>query len=207
MSVPAWFTNLLAEELRPWAALSTEQIAQLYTHYQFLERWNEKISLTSVEPGPEMVIRHYCESLFLAAHLRPEDSARIADLGSGAGFPGVPVAVLRPEARISLIESVQRKAVFLREATRHLKNVEIIEKRGEAVTARFDWLVSRAVNPKDVLKNGPRLARKIALLAGESGILEFKNSPKIAWSEPVRLPWGDRKFLIMGSCSTWNERQ
>src|SRR5271166_4126763 len=112
MPVPAWFEDVLERELRQWLTLSSQQIAQLYTHYEFLERWNEKISLTSVEPGPEMVIRHYCESLFLAAHL-PKDTSTIADLGSGAGFPGVPLAVVRSDCRVSLIESVHRKAVFL----------------------------------------------------------------------------------------------
>ncbi|HMD47690.1 MAG TPA: 16S rRNA (guanine(527)-N(7))-methyltransferase RsmG [Bryobacteraceae bacterium] len=200
MPVPAWFEDLLEQELRPCLRLSGDQIAQLYTHYELLERWNEKISLTSVEPGPEMVIRHYCESLFLAAHL-PEGALTIADLGSGAGFPGVPVAVTKPGSRVSLIESVHRKAVFLREATRHLTNIDIIAKRAEAVTARFDWVISRAVHSKDVLSNVPRLASQLGLLVGESGLQELKGSPAIAWSEPIRLPWGDRKFLVMGSVS------
>lgn len=201
MPVPAWFGDLLERELRPWLLLSTEQIAQLYMHYEFLERWNEKISLTSVEPGTEMVIRHYCESSFLAAHLASEGALRIADLGSGAGFPGIPVAVIRPDFRVSLIESVHRKAVFLRESTRHLTNVDVIPKRAEAVTGRFDWVISRAVNPKELLRNVPRLARRIALLVGETGVQELERSPAIAWSKPIRLPWGDRKFLMIGSVS------
>jgi 16S rRNA (guanine527-N7)-methyltransferase len=197
--VPAWFAEILELELRPWIILSDDQISKLYTHYGFLERWNEKISLTSVEPGREMVIRHYCESLFLAAHLSTPATATIADLGSGAGFPGVPVAVFLPEGRVALIESVQRKAVFLREATRHLSNVSVIARRAEEMELGFDLLISRAVNPKEVMANLPRLANSVALLVGESGLDELRGARGIAWSEPIRLPWGDRRFLVMGS--------
>jgi 16S rRNA (guanine527-N7)-methyltransferase len=196
--VPAWFAEVLTQEIAPWLALTADQISKLYTHYTYLERWNKRISLTSVEPGPEMVTRHYCESLFLAAHLPTRDVAKIADLGSGAGFPGVPAAVLLPESRVSLIESVQRKAVFLREATRHLSNVSVIGRRAEEIEAGFDLLVSRAVNPKDVVANVPRLANSIALLIGETGLEQIQSAPGIAWSEPIRLPWGDRRFLISG---------
>jgi len=201
MPAPAWFADLLERELRPWLNLSSEQIDQLYTHYQFLERWNEKISLTSVEPGADMVIRHYCESLFLSTHL-PSQAPTIADIGSGAGFPGLPVAVIKPDSTVSLIESVQRKAVFLRESTRHVRNVRILAKRVEDVTDQFDWVISRAVNSKEVLRNVPRLAGNVALLVGESGLEELKAASAIAWSKAIRLPWGDRKFLVMGSCST-----
>ena len=129
----------------------------------------------------------------------PTGPLGLADLGSGAGFPGVPVAVMMPDCRVSLIESVQRKAVFLRESTRHLPNVAVIGKRAEAVTASFDWVISRAVNAKDILRNVPRLSGRIALLVGETGVQELKRSADIAWSEPIRLPWGDRKFLVIGS--------
>jgi 16S rRNA (guanine527-N7)-methyltransferase len=195
----AWFAETLDRELRPWLTLSDEQIGQLYRHYQQLERWNDKVNLTSLEPGEELVVRHYCESLFLGVHLPIERGGRIADIGSGAGFPGVPVAVFRPDSRVVLMDSVQRKAVFLREATRHLSNIEVLAKRAEAVDGQFDWIVSRAVNPKDVLRNLPRIARRIGLLLGESGVREAESVPGIAWSEPIQLPWGDRKFLIMGS--------
>jgi|SRR5271156_6046178 len=201
MPEAAWFQEVLERELRPWLKLSEEQIAQLYTHYQFLERWNDKMNLTSLEPGPELVIRHYCESLFLGAHLAIDRPARIADIGSGAGFPGVPVAVLHPESTVALIESVQRKAVFLREATRHLANIEVLASRAEDVDVQFDWIVSRAVNPKDVWRNVSRLAPRVGMLIGESGSKELENASRIAWSERIRLPWGDRKFLVSGIVS------
>src|SRR5258708_35233802 len=115
MAVAAWFADLLKQELQGRVDLSDSQIAQLHEHYELLQRWNLKINLTSIPSGPEAVIRHYCESLFFAANL-PVTAGAIADLGSGAGFPGLPIAILKPELMVSLIESHQRKAVFLREA-------------------------------------------------------------------------------------------
>lgn len=198
MPVPAWFTEVLQRELGPWLKLSIDQVSKLYSHYQFLERWNKKISLTSLEPGAELVIRHYCESLFLGAQLQGHDAARIVDVGSGAGFPGVPIAVLHGEWAVTLVESVQRKSVFLRESTRHLKNVTVLARRAEYVEGGFDWVVSRAVHPLEILQNVPRLAPKVGLLIGEGSFPELKNARGIAWAEPIRLPWGDRRLSVLG---------
>jgi 16S rRNA (guanine527-N7)-methyltransferase len=181
--------------------LTDDQIAALYHHYALLERWNRKMNLTSVEPGPETVIRHYCESLFFAAHL-DNGASSIVDIGSGAGFPGVPIAILKQDWQVSLVESNQRKSVFLREATRNLANVSVIARRAEEVSISFDWLVSRAVSPKQVVALAPQLARKIGLMLGESDFLEVQHAKHIAWSEPIRLPWGDRRVCVYGECST-----
>jgi 16S rRNA (guanine(527)-N(7))-methyltransferase RsmG len=150
-----------------------------------------------------MVIRHYCESLFFGSHL-PDGSLSVADVGSGAGFPGVPIAILNPSWRVTLIESNQRKAVFLRESTRDLENVSVVARRAEEVEGNYDWVVSRAVNPKEVTALIPRLAPRIGLMLGGADLLELKAEKQIAWSEPIRLPWGDRRICVYGHCSTWN---
>ena len=197
--VPAWFAQLLTQELKPWVNLSAVQISQLHQHYALLVEWKKKISLTSLKPGPEMVIRHYCESLFFGVHLPfAEAGASILDIGSGAGFPGAPMAVLRPDWQLLLIESVQRKAVFLREATRHLGNVRVLAKRAEDILERGDWIVSRAVDPREVLRNFPRLAPRVGLMLGEDDFSELQKLPDIAWASPVRLPWGDRRLCVYG---------
>src|ERR1700682_5683540 len=108
-------------------------------------RWNKTINLTRIERVEEAVDRHYAESLFLGSNL-PPGRLSIADVGSGAGFPGVPIAILRPELSVFLIESHQRKAVFLKEATRGLPNVSVSSKRAEDLRQTFDWVVSRAVS-------------------------------------------------------------
>jgi 16S rRNA (guanine(527)-N(7))-methyltransferase RsmG len=198
MPVPGWFAELLN-----WAKLSPQQIERLYEHYVLLERWNKRINLTSVEAGEQMVIRHYCESLFFGARL-PADIRSLADIGSGAGFPGVPIAILRPTCEVALVESHQRKAVFLKEASRSLSNVSVFSQRAEDLSTKFDWIVARAVRPMEIVALVPQLALKIGLMLGEEHFLELQTAKHIAWSEPIRLPWGDRRICVFGSCSTWN---
>jgi 16S rRNA (guanine527-N7)-methyltransferase len=201
MPVPGWFSEILERELADRVSLSDDQLTRLYEHYALLERWNKRISLTSVEPGEETVVRHYCESLFFAAHL-PNSAASIADIGSGAGFPGVPIAILKPDWKVSLVESNQRKSVFLREATRSLANVSVLAQRAEQLSSVFGCLVSRAINPKEVVALIPRLAPKIGLMLAEDDFLDLQSTKHIAWSELIRLPWGDRRICAFGERST-----
>jgi 16S rRNA (guanine527-N7)-methyltransferase len=200
---PDWFSELLHRELNQWLDMSEVQISQLYQHYETLIRWNQRMNLTTVQPGPEMVIRHYCESLFFAAHL-PAAHGKICvlDLGSGAGFPGIPTAILKPDWQLTLVESNQRKAVFLRESSRYLLNISVLAQRMESVLARGDWIVARAVDPLKILFQVPRLAPNVGLLLGEDDLSAIKSTERIAWSEPIRLPWGDRKICVYGNCST-----
>lgn len=196
---PTWFSELLTRELKALVGLSSEQISQLFQHYSLLIEWNKKVSLTSVKPGREMLMRHYCESLFFGAHL-PEAalSPKILDLGSGAGFPGIPMAILRPEWQLVLVESVQRKAVFLSESTRQLSNVTVVARRAEDLSASADWIVSRAVSPREVIQYVPRLATKIGLMLGEDDFSNARQLEQIAWADPIRLPWGDRRLCVYG---------
>ena len=192
MSAPLWFSELLQPQ-----HVSSAQIEQLYAHYQFLERWNRKINLTTVKSGPEMVLRHYCESLFFGAHL-PGEPTSIADVGSGAGFPGVPIAILKPACKVTLVESNQRKAVFLKEATRGLPNVSVLVQRAEEVSERFEWVVSRAVDPEEVVALVSRMAANIGLMVADDDLEVLRKYSDIAWSEPLRLPWGDRRVCVFG---------
>lgn len=198
MPAPEWFSQLLREYL------SDPQIEQLYHHYELLLRWNARMNLTTVKSGPEMVIRHYCESLFFATHLPMPKNAQkgaisVLDLGSGAGFPGIPIAVLHPDWRVTLVESTHRKAVFLRESTRHLTNVAVRAERMEELVEHADWVVSRAVEAKSVLVTAERIASHVALMVGEEDFSAVRKEFGIAWDEPVRLPWGDRKLCVYGS--------
>ena len=193
------FSELLERELRPWVSLSVHQTRQLYEHYELLKVWNKKINLTSIKPGAEMVIRHYCESLFLGANFPGSpNNISVADIGAGAGFPGVPVAILQPSWRVSLIESNRRKAVFLAESARNLGNVAVLARRAEDVLGHFDWIVSRAVELKKVLENIPWLASHLGLMIGQVDFSTIKSLPNIAWAEPVQLPWGDRRICVYG---------
>jgi 16S rRNA (guanine527-N7)-methyltransferase len=183
--------------------LSEVQIGQLHQHYELLVRWNQRMNLTTVKPGSETVIRHYCESLFFGVHLpKAQERTSLLDLGSGAGFPGIPMAIRKPEWRVTLVESNQRKAVFLRESSRHLENVAVLAQRMEDIVERGDWVVTRAVDPKEVIAASPRLAPNIGLMIGEEDFSSIQHDSRIAWTEPLRLPWGDRRLCVYGRCST-----
>jgi 16S rRNA (guanine527-N7)-methyltransferase len=188
------FAELLRSKLAGVCELSGAQIARLQKHYELLTRWNRVVNLTSVRTLEEAVERHYCESVFAAYHL-PEGVASICDVGSGAGFPGIPIAITRPGSSVALIESHQRKAVFLREASRDLQNVRVIAKRAEDVAESFDWVVSRAVRYTDVARALKKLGRNAELLTGEVRAIDL---PGFQWQEPLRLPWGERRYLWLG---------
>ena len=163
-------------------------------HLDLLMRWNRSLNLTAIRNREEAIERHYYESLFLAASL-PAAPLKIADVGSGAGFPGFPVAVFRPDCSVTLIESHQRKAVFLREASRSVPNVRVLAKRAEEVQETFDWVISRAVSYKDLGSFLQRLAPNVDLLTGAEAPPEGIG---FAWDVPVLLPWGDQRFLRKG---------
>jgi 16S rRNA (guanine527-N7)-methyltransferase len=162
--------------------------------YQLLLRWNRTLNLTSIKRMEEAVERHYCESLFLGTHL-PQGPLRIADIGSGAGFPGFPVAVLRPDCSVTLIESHQRKAVFLREASRKLPNVRVLARRAEDVGEQFDWAISRAVSYEDLASFLKKLAASVDLLTGGEAP---PDGIGFVWQPPIPVPWGTQRFLRIG---------
>jgi 16S rRNA (guanine527-N7)-methyltransferase len=196
------FAELLSRELAGIVDLSWEQVAFLHAHFELLLRWNQRLNLTSVRSPEEIITRHYCESIFFGLHLpAAPDGISVLDLGSGAGFPGVPMAVLRPEWQVTLVESHKRKGVFLRESTRGLHNVSVLSERVESVEDRYGWLVSRAVRLPDVLSQVPRLSGRVGLLMGEADLGELHESCDIEWSEPVRVPWGDRRICVYGGVS------
>lgn len=188
------FADLLRKGLEGVAGVSDAQAAVLRAHYELLLKWNQVLNLTRVERVEEAVERHYCESVFLAARMAA-GAARVADIGSGAGFPGLVVAVMRPELQVTLIESHQRKAVFLREAARGLGNVRVLAERGEAVKEEFDICVSRAVSYDDLAKCLKRLAPVADLLTGEEAP---PAKLKFGWDEAVQLPWGERRYWRHG---------
>ena len=172
-------------------ALTDEQAAVLERHYELLCKWNKVLNLTRIEKLEEAVERHYCESLFLTTWIPDVPDLRIVDIGSGPGFPGFPLAVVRPKAQVTLIESHQRKAVFLREAARGLPNVRVLAVRAEDVDERFDWVVSRAVSYADLTKPVRRFGGRVALLTGAE-------EPPAGWNltwDVVPVPGGSQRFL------------
>jgi len=189
------FKELLAAEFAPFGSLLESEIAALERHYFLLMHWNRRMNLTRIEELEDAVQLHYCESLFLGKSL-PASPLRIADIGSGAGFPGLPVAVIRAESEVDLIDSHHRKAVFLREACAGLGNVRVIAERAETLGARtYDWVVSRAVRPSEVL--ALRLAQQAAVLMSAADLAALDQKPVMV--KP--LPWGTGRVLAIFNTS------
>lgn len=182
------FADLLIKGSGSFVELTPLQIKQLEEHFSLLIRWNKVLNLTAIRDVAAVVERHYCESLFLGTYL-PLGSLDIADVGSGAGFPGIPLAIQRADCAVSLVESHRRKSVFLIEATRGLGNVRVIPKRVQELGETFDWVVSRGVSFGEIERSLCMVTRNIALLAG----VEIP-SPRFTWNK-IKLPWGKHRFL------------
>ena len=179
------FRELLTREFAPYGSLNPAQLEQLESHYKLLLRWNAKLNLTRIGSLEKATRLHYCESMLLGQRL-PTGPLRIVDIGSGAGFPGIPIAILRPECDITLVESHKRKSVFLNETVRNLVNAKVVTDRAENLKDKFDWLVSRAVSPGDVSKLN--LANNLAMLVGAIDAKAFHNSEL--------LPWGENRYMV-----------
>lgn len=194
------FANLLARYCRQLRVqLSPEQVERLYAHYRLLVRWNERINLTAIRSLEEAVERHYAESLFVATRL-PEGRWVVADIGSGAGFPGIGIAILRPECRVILVERRLKKAVFLKEATAGWENVEVFEGDASELAGRqIDWVVSRAVALEELARVAGRLCRRLLVLTSEARLEEWLErqgeGQGVALVGKQTLPW-NRQLVV-----------
>lgn len=198
MSDRAEFGRLLTRHFSAAGKVSDPQVDQLWRHYGLLVRWNRVVNLTGIRTMEGAVVRNYCTSLFVALHL-PSGPVSVLDVGSGAGFPGVPMAIYRPDCRLTLAESNARKAAFLREATRDIPNVRVVAKRAETIEEAFDWVVSRAVGWKQLSKYAARLGRVVALLLSTADGETVCASKGWEWQRPLPLPWSHTGVLLIGT--------
>lgn len=161
------FLEALRASVSSWLVLPECSEEALERHYRLLLKWNRVVNLTRLTKLEEAVGRHYAESLFLGwcCPVRP---ATLADVGSGAGFPGFPLAALWPDCDVTLVESDTRKAAFLRECCDLLPNVKVFNGRAESLTGRFQVVVSRAVRPEEVVSFACGRAPRVGLLVAGS---------------------------------------
>lgn len=190
------FADLLRARLSE-ARLNTtaEEAAHLEIHYQLLLKWNKTLNLTRVTEQEEAIRRHYCESIFAADYVSRLPGVRrgsvIVDAGSGAGFPGLPLAICHPEFRVLLVESHKRKAAFLAEASRNLPNVRVLARRLDQLETPCDVIVSRAVAWPTLRETAQRLSGAVVLLLSEKDAIEIESAdPSFRWISQQRLPWG-----------------
>lgn len=126
-------------------SLAEEQKQQLIAYVNMLDKWNNAYNLTSVRNPAEMVVRHIMDSVVVAPYLHGQ---RFIDVGTGPGLPGIPLAIVMPEAHFTLLDSLGKRVRFLRQVQHELKltNVEPVQSRVEAFSAEpgFDGVISRA---------------------------------------------------------------
>ena len=171
--------------------------APLLAYLALLARWNATYNLTAIRDPREMLVKHLLDSLAMHAHLDGIES--LADLGTGPGLPGIPLAIARPGLQVTLVESNGKKARFLREAARQLKlgNASVVESRIETFDAagRFDAITARALATLPlILQLGGHLLQPQGRLLAMKGVVpddEIAALPagwRVAAVHPLRVP-------------------
>jgi 16S rRNA (guanine527-N7)-methyltransferase len=171
-------------------------------------RWNARVNLTAIRDEEGILSRHFVESIACARSL-PPSIATLLDFGSGAGFPGIPIALCRPEIAVTLAESQNKKAAFLHEAVRVLGiSATIHTERAELLTSQFDCVAMRAVDRMaHAVADASRLVSPggwLALMTTGSELagLEECAGAEFAWPVMVQLPNGADRLLALGERST-----
>jgi 16S rRNA (guanine527-N7)-methyltransferase len=203
------FTSLAATQLEPYLGgqpLTPQQLDQISQYLELLLRWNARMNLTSLREAEQILSRHFGESFFLARLLSTSSPlASAIDVGSGAGFPGIPLKIFAPHAHILLIESQNKKATFLREVIRTLRltNINVIAERAENVQQTAELVTLRAVEKFDrALPAAAALVRKpgrIGLLIGSGQVSTAQQLlPDAKWEAATPLPGSRERVAIVG---------
>lgn len=198
--------------------LSSAQVKALSIYEQELLEWNQKFNLTAIREVEAVRVRHFLDSFSCVLAWKNTPPLRLIDVGTGAGFPGLPLKILYPHMQLTLVESVGKKAMFCQHIVRllNLEKVEVIQARAEEVAHRpehreqYDWAVARAVAELRVLAEYllPFLKLGGSMLApkGESGPAEAQKAEnafrilggKLRQIIPVTLPGiTDERFLVL----------
>lgn len=198
----------IAMHLNPYGVTCTPQLCeQIRAYISFLLKWNRKISLTTVTDPAEIVKFHFGECMFAVSSV-PIISGRLADVGSGPGFPGLPIRMAANELDLTLIESNTKKATFLAEVVRTIKLDHVTVFRGRmedlgAGIAPFDFVTARAFGQHDELlcwaHDHLGVSGKVVLWLGEDDAASLSQEPLWSWELPLHIPGSHRRCLLVGS--------
>lgn len=131
--------------------LNEFQIEQFYRYMNLLLKWNQNINLTAIVEPKEIILKHFIDSVMISKYLERKDN--LIDVGTGAGFPGIPLKIVKPNIKITLLDSLNKRVLFLQEVIKELKldNIEVFHGRAEEFgknekyREKFDIVTSRAV--------------------------------------------------------------
>lgn len=186
--------------------IAAQELAQISAYLDLLLKWNARTNLTAVRDPEEIITRHFGESLFAARHLlHGHTPADAVDVGSGAGFPGLPLALRAPSVKVTLIESQNKKAVFLKEVARALvlPNVNVFTGRAETFPNNAALVTMRAVEkfaealPVAAGLVAPR-GRLALLIGAEQAPVAVALVPGLHWADAVPVPASARRILMIG---------
>lgn len=184
-----------------------DQVLQIQQYIQILLAWNDKVNLTAIRDPIEILYRHFCESMFAGVAV-PIERGRLADAGTGAGFPGLPLKIMRPALQVFLVESNLKKATFLAEVIRELglKEAQVLVRRYEELgeeIAPVDYVCVRALGeyPKflDWAHSERLAAREVVLWMGANDLAEVQKIQTWQWREPIAVPNSLRRILLVGT--------
>jgi 16S rRNA (guanine527-N7)-methyltransferase len=195
--------NALLEEAGQ-AGLDAGQSGRFGAYLSLILRWNQRVNLTAIRDAEGILTRHFAESIACARAL-PGGISTLLDFGSGAGLPGIPIAICRPEIAVTLAESQGNKAAFLNEAVRELGiGAKVHGGRAEALAAEFDCVTLRAV---DRMERAVEAAAKLVCVGGWMALmttgsdvarLEMAAGCGFVWREGIPLPGGGDRLLALG---------
>jgi len=181
--------------------LPAEAYLQFSSYLELLLKWNAKLNLTSIRTPDEILKRHFVESIF-CAHRLPQGVKTLLDFGAGGGFPGVPIAICRPDIAVTLSESQGKKAAFLREAIRTLGLESSVHGgRAEELESVFDAVTLRAVDRMEDAVSAAvgRLAPGgcMVLMIGAADAASL-SEPRLAWETPIPMPGSENRVISLG---------
>jgi len=188
-------------------AVNDSQILQIQQYTDILHTWNEKINLTAIRDPLEVLNRHFCECMYAASTVPVEDG-RLADVGSGGGFPGLALKIIRPGLQVFLVESNIKKVTFLAEVIRELglNGAQVLARRYEELgeeMAPLDHICSRALGEfpgfLEWAKSEQIAARQVILWIGARDLDEIQRIRTWDWQEPIPVPHSLRRLLLVGN--------
>lgn len=190
--------------------LTERQAVHCMQYLAELKRWNRRINLTAIRKDREIIVKHFLDSLAFLKGFRPSSGMKLIDLGSGAGFPALALKIACPEISIYMVESINKKAAFLRHIVRTLQLegvgvlCERIDKLRDSFHAAFDVVTARAFGSLEVvISSAAPLLRKAGLIVLSRGPEEVLEESKVVEAgltiektERLTLPWSDYERLI-----------